>query len=254
MQPARRILLVEDDPDEAKRARDVLADSGYLVRVASTAQGARLAAVQEAPFDLVFLDLRLPDGDGLGLVPALRRAGVRAPVVLLTGDASERSSQAAFRAGCADFAVKDLNYHLWLPAMAQALIATSDEGEAFWGTHVLGICLGRMRSETVQAEPPGLWSNLAPTMQAAAELAIKGVRASGESLLGSVPVVHVRLPGRHLLFLLRGGTFGAAVLERAPEEEDQAELLSLVMAYALLRRSDDEAHGAGPGPGPDAMR
>jgi CheY-like chemotaxis protein len=242
MQPAQRILLVEDDPDEARRARDALAESGYVVLVAATAQKARQAAAEEEPFDLVFLDLRLPDGDGLRLVPALRRAGVRAPVVLVTGDSSESVGQAAFRAGCADLAIKDLNYHLWLPRMAQALIPAS-AGFAMWGEHVLGVCVGRLQPQAMRAEPAELWPPLAGALQAATELAVKGVRAAGHSLLGSLPVVHLQLRDRSLVFLLRGGVFGAALLARPPDGDDEAELLSAVTAYAQARMptGDDEA-------------
>jgi CheY-like chemotaxis protein len=235
MQPAQRILLVEDDPDEAQRARDALAESGYVVLVAASAQKAREAAAEEEPFDLVFMDLRLPDGDGLRLVPALRRAGVRAPVVLVTGDSSERVGEAAFRAGCVDLAVKDLNYHLWLPRMAQALIPSSAAGFGAWAPHVLGLCVGRLQPQTMRAEPADLWPPLAGALQAATELAIKGVRAAGHSLLGSLPMVHLQLRDRSLVFVLRGGVFGAALLARPPDEDDEDELLSAVTAYAHAR-------------------
>jgi CheY-like chemotaxis protein len=241
MRTARRILIVEDNEDEAKRARDALANSGYVVFVAPSAHNARAAALEEAPFDLVFMDFRLPDGDGLRLLPALRRAGISAPVVLLTGDGSERLSQAAFRAGCADLAVKDLNYHLWLPRMAQALIPAGPMPDGAWGSHVLGLCVGRLQGDLQHAEPQGMWPPLGATLQAIAEVAVRGVRSTGESLLGSLPVVHVQLPGRHLLFILRGGTFGAAVLTQVPTQEDQAELLALAAAYPPPHRSDEVA-------------
>ena len=238
MRPAQRILLVEDDPDEARRARDALAESGYVVLVAPSAQSAREAAAEEAPFDLVFMDLRLPDGDGLRLLPVLRRAGVDAPVVLLTGDRSERVGEAAFRAGCADLAVKDLNYHLWLPQMAQALIpATGAWGT--WGEHVLGVCVGRLKSPALRAEPADLWPPLSGALQAATELAVKGVRAAGQSLLGSLPFVHLELRDRTLLFVLRGGSFAAALLSRPPVEEDHAGLLAVITAFAQERAAAD---------------
>lgn len=241
MQPARRILLVEDDPREAKLAREALADSGYVVRVAPSAEQARQAVIQDSDFDLVFMDFQLPDGDGLHLLPALRRAGVDAPVVLLTGNGSERLSQQAFQAGCADLAVKDLNYHLWLPRMAQALIPATPGPPGAWGMHVQGLCIGRLRADLVFAEPAALWPPLADVLQAAVDLAVRGVRSTGESLLGSLPVVHLQVPGRHLLFILRGGTFGAALLSSPPDYEDHAELLTATAAYWQERRAADRA-------------
>ena len=239
MHPARRILIVEDDPAEGRLACQALADSGYVVRLAPSAQHARVAAIEDASFDLVFMDYQLPDGDGLHLLPALRRAGVRAPVVLLTGNGSEALSQRAFKAGCADLAIKDLNYHLWLPRMAQALMPATPEPPGAWGLHVLGLCIGRLRAGNVHAEPPEVWPQFAAVLQAAVELAVKGVRSTGESLLGSLPVVRLQVPGRHLLFVLRGGTFGAALLSRPPDDEDHAELLTATAAYAQASHAND---------------
>lgn len=241
MASAHRILLVEDDPDEARLSRDVLAESGYVVCVANSARGAREAVVGEAPFDLVFLDLRLPDGDGLRLVPALRRAGVNAPVVLVTGDRSERIGQQAFQAGCADLAVKDLNYHLWLPKMAQALIPAASALDGGWGPHVLGVCLGRLQGDSMRCAPIDLWPGLSGALLAASDLAVRGLRAANASLLGSLPVVTLRMGERSLLFVRRGGDFGAAWLQSAPKPEDEAQLLALVVAYAQERTGSGDA-------------
>lgn len=240
MASARRILIVEDDPDEARLSRDVLAASGYVVCIAGSARSAREAVVGVAPFDLVFLDLRLPDGDGLHLMPALRRAGVKAPVVLLTGDRSERIGQQAFQAGCADLAIKDLNYHLWLPSMAQALIPTTASLTEGWGPHVLGVCLGRLRGNAMRCTPPDLWPSLSAALLAASDLAVRGVRAAGQSLLGSLPVVTLRIGERSLLFVRRGGDFGAAWLQRAPTADDEAQLLALLVAYAQERSGEPD--------------
>lgn len=228
---------MEDDPDEARRSRDILAESGYVVCVAETARGARDAVADEDPFDLVFLDLRLPDGDGLRLVPALRRAGLHAPVVLLTGDSSERIGAQAFQAGCVDLAVKDLNYHLWLPGMAQALIPAAPTW-ASWGPHVLGACVGHLRGEPVRCMPPDLWPSLSDAVTAANELAVRGVRAAGCSLLGSLPVVTLRLGERSLLYVRRGGVFGAAWLDKAPTPDDEAQLLAITTAFAVEQAGD----------------
>lgn len=235
MASARRILIVEDDPDEARLSRDVLAESGYVVCIASSARSARETVVDEEPFDLVFLDLRLPDGDGLHLMPALRRAGVDAPVVLLTGDRSERIGRQAFQAGCADLAIKDLNYHLWLPSMARALIPAMAPPAEGWGPHVLGVCLGRVRGDAMRCVPLDLWPSLSGALLAASDLAVRGLRATGQSLLGSLPVVTLRIGGHSLLFVRRGGDFAAAWLQLSPTAEDEAHLMARLVAFAQER-------------------
>jgi DNA-binding response OmpR family regulator len=77
-----RVLLVEDHPPLAEAVSDALRRAGFAVDHAATAQAAReLAGL--ADHALVLLDLGLPDGDGLRLLPVLRQGG-RVPVIVLT--------------------------------------------------------------------------------------------------------------------------------------------------------------------------
>ena len=246
MRQPRRILLVEDDADEARRSREALAENGYTVLTASSLAAARRALSRGAHFDLVFVDQHLPDGEGLMLVPQMRAAGLQAPVVLVTGNRSERVGEMAFQAGCADLAIKELNYHLWLPKMAEAFIAAPGLGDDDfrWGPHVLGVCAGRLHGKAVHGTPAGLWSPLSAALQSATELAVQGLRASGHSLLGSLPTVHLQLQrDLHLLVVLRGGVFAAAVLSQAPTAQDLAEALAEAAAFAKARAESGDESG-----------
>jgi two-component system cell cycle response regulator DivK len=104
------ILLVEDDPANQLLTRTVLEEAGYYVLAASTAQEARELLRFELP-DLVLLDLRLPDEDGLSLMAEVaehpRTAGV--PIVALTGSAFPAMREAAYAAGCSDYLVKPID-------------------------------------------------------------------------------------------------------------------------------------------------
>jgi len=245
MRQPRRILLVEDDAEEAKRSRQALSESGYTVLTAASLAAARRVVARGTRFDLVFVDQNLPDGEGLMLVPQLRAAGLQAPVVLVTGNRSERVGELAFSAGCADLAIKDLNYHLWLPQMAEAFIA-APQADDRWGPHVLGVCVGRLHGKAVHGTPAGLWSPLSTVLQVATDLAVQGLRATGHSLLGSVPSVHLQLQeGLHLLVVLRGGVFAAAVLSRAPEVQDTAEALAEAAAFAKARKASEDESASG---------
>ena len=241
MRKPRRILLVEDDAEEAKRSREALSESGYTVLTASSLAAARRAVARGTRFDLVFVDQNLPDGEGLMLVPQLRAAGLEAPVVLVTGNRSERVGEMAFRAGCADLAIKDLNYHLWLPQMAEAFIAAPQTDDR-WGPHVLGVCVGRLHGKAIHGTPAGLWSPMSSVLQAATDLAVQGLRATGHSLLGSLPAVHLQLQDDlHLLVVLRGGVFAAAVLSRPPADQDRAEAMAEAAAFAKARTDSGDA-------------
>lgn len=244
----RRILLIEDDPDEAQRSRDTLADSGYTVQMAATIAAAQRAVTIDPHFDLVFVDQNLPDGEGLLIIPYLRSAGVLAPIVLVTGSRSERLGESAFQAGCADLAVKELNYHLWLPNMAEAFIGANESQDAEdnfrWGSHVLGVCSGKLQGNAVQAHPADLWPALAGALESATDLAVRGIRAAEQSLLGSLPIVHLELRAdRHLMVVIRGGVFAAALFTRAPKPQDATELFAEAAAFARARADSDAPAG-----------
>jgi hypothetical protein len=73
---AMRVLVVEDDEGIAEGLAAYLGRDGHAVdRAATLAAG--WAALRAEPFDLLLLDLGLPDGDGLGLLARLRLAGIR---------------------------------------------------------------------------------------------------------------------------------------------------------------------------------
>lgn len=78
-----RLLVIEDDSLIASSLERALAPLGNTVEVFTTYAEAH-AALSHDRFDLVLLDLGLPDGDGLNLLAALRRRGDITPVLILT--------------------------------------------------------------------------------------------------------------------------------------------------------------------------
>jgi CheY-like chemotaxis protein len=245
MAHGRRILLLEDDPEEARSARNALIEAGYAVVLAPTLAKAREAAHDERGYDLVIVDHQLPDGEGPRIIPYLRAAGVQAPVVMVTGNRSDRVAEMAFEMGCVDTAVKDLDYHLWLPRMAEAVMADparADDSDPRWGPHVKGVAVGRVHGQSVHRVPAELWAPLAPALQAATDLAVRALRGTGHSVLGSVPFIHVRLTERqHLLVVVRGGVFAAALLTAEPTEADRAEVAAEATAFARARAESEGA-------------
>ncbi len=94
----KRILLVEDNADTAFALSRLLRRSGYEVRVESTAAAARKAADEES-FDIVVLDLGLPDGSGLDLFRDLK---LRFPLLIgiaISGYAMEEDIRKSYAAG-----------------------------------------------------------------------------------------------------------------------------------------------------------
>lgn len=100
---ALRVLLVEDDPDDATLARRALRGRDFAVHHATTLADAR-DALQTGGFDCVLLDLNLPDAWGMDTIAGV--AGLGTPIVALTG-LDESVGVDALRAGAADFLAKD---------------------------------------------------------------------------------------------------------------------------------------------------
>lgn len=100
-----RLLLVEDDLDVAAGIGDYLAAHGVVVDFAGNATVAA-ALAREHAFDLVVLDVQLPDRDGMRLCKELKDAGLASPVLFLTARGGLDDKLRAFAAGAVDYMVK----------------------------------------------------------------------------------------------------------------------------------------------------
>lgn len=100
-----RILVVEDDPDFSFALSRVLRTNGYDVRVASDAQDG-LKAARSASFDVVLLDLGLPDVSGHDVLSSLVEADAHVPVVVLSGHDDAASAVRAMKSGAWDYLTK----------------------------------------------------------------------------------------------------------------------------------------------------
>ncbi len=103
-----RVLLVEDNPGDAKLVAVMLRDApapGFRLARAGTI-GEALGALHREAFDVILLDLNLPDSSGLEGLATLLADGVTAPIVVLTGLDDEGVGAEALRRHAADFLVK----------------------------------------------------------------------------------------------------------------------------------------------------
>jgi two-component system OmpR family response regulator len=100
-----RILLVEDDGTLGGAVRDHLAAHGHAVDW-MTGIGAAADARATTSYDLILLDLGLPDGNGLGFLRALRRAADSVPVIVLTAMDQLSTRIEGLNAGADDYLVK----------------------------------------------------------------------------------------------------------------------------------------------------
>jgi DNA-binding NtrC family response regulator len=134
------ILFVDDDPDFTAAVQPLLQAENHSVQVAGTLQEAG-EALERGAFDILFVDLLLPDGSGLDLV---RDGGPKA--VIITGHPSIESAIRAVRGPVVDYLVKPLDKSQLLDSIAAACRAddsppASNRGAADLadlGEHLIG--------------------------------------------------------------------------------------------------------------------
>lgn len=98
-----RVMLVDDDDEFRRVMSSELARRGYAV--SSVASGAA-ALAQASEADVIVLDLRLPDTDGIDVLKKLRSADVSAGVLVLTGHGTIDTAIQAVRLGAYDYLEK----------------------------------------------------------------------------------------------------------------------------------------------------
>lgn len=101
----KRVLLVEDNADLAFGLRTSLEVEGYEVHHAADGREGVALARRVVP-DVVVLDLMLPQMSGYEVLRQLRKAGVEAPVLILTAKGEEADKVQGFRLGADDYVVK----------------------------------------------------------------------------------------------------------------------------------------------------
>lgn len=115
-----RVLIVEDDTGIATGLAATLRGSGYAVDVTATLALAS-AALRVEPFDLVLLDLSLPDGDGLDWLRQVRSSGSVMPVLIMTARDALPDRVAGLDEGADDYVVKPFEPEELLARMRVAL-------------------------------------------------------------------------------------------------------------------------------------
>lgn len=107
MEEIVKILVVDDDEVDRMAVQRALKAAGFHLELLEVGDCAgAIAVLQQQLFDCVFLDYRLPDGDGLTLVEQVRSLGITVPLVVLTGQGDERIAVQLMKAGACDYISK----------------------------------------------------------------------------------------------------------------------------------------------------
>ena len=114
------LLIIEDDPGFAASLSRLLMQAGYRVDIADTGRGG-LEKLAQIPFDLVLVDLSLPDIGGHEVIKTARERGPAVPMIVVSGESEIDTAILAIRLGALDFVRKPMEPEILLYAIARAL-------------------------------------------------------------------------------------------------------------------------------------
>ena len=105
----RTVLIVEDDPEIAQLVQRHLGDIHCQADIAQRGSEA-LSLYQQQPYDLIILDLMLPDSDGLTLCQQLRKRDRYIPILMLTAKSTELDRVVGLEMGADDYLTKPFSF------------------------------------------------------------------------------------------------------------------------------------------------
>jgi DNA-binding NtrC family response regulator len=115
-----RVLAVDDEPVVCESIRRVLVEEGYAVET-STSPRAALDLLKEKHFDLLLLDIKMPEMDGIEVLRAARELSPDTEVLIITGYATIDTAVEAIKLGAFDYLEKPVSPPQLLVATARAL-------------------------------------------------------------------------------------------------------------------------------------
>ena len=129
--PSIAALVVDPDARSLRRMRELLRSKQLDVFTADNMRQA-IGLLRETQFSMLFTELRLPDGDGISLICAARKARPNLATVIVTGNCSVESSIEALRNRAADFLLKPVSEAMIDAALSR--IAKFGRCAALYGT------------------------------------------------------------------------------------------------------------------------
>ncbi len=122
------ILIIDDDPSFCSLLRSFLTKNSYQVEEAHTARDG-LRAVYDHNFDLILIDYRLPDLDGLELLKNIKKKYFHLPVIIMTNYANIRTAVDAMKLGAFEYVTKPVNPDEILLTIGNALKSVHESEE-----------------------------------------------------------------------------------------------------------------------------
>lgn len=123
-----RIMVIDDEPVICKGCSQILSDQGYAVHTRMTGK-AGMEAIREGGYDLILLDMKLPDMDGMEILKAVRTTNPGIYLIVMTGYANVHNAIEAMKLGAFDYLAKPFTDDELLLAVKKVIekIAMSEE-------------------------------------------------------------------------------------------------------------------------------
>ncbi len=118
----RRILVVDDERGVRSLCTDVLRRAGYEAEAVDSPMAA-LSRLEEAKFDLILVDINMPQMSGIGLCRRIREKHPQQTVVLITGYPSINTAVNGIREGASDYLTKPFTPEALRDVVSRALAA-----------------------------------------------------------------------------------------------------------------------------------
>ena len=100
-----KILVVDDEPMICKSCKEILEEEGYRVDLAHSGQEG-VAKALEKVFDLLIVDMKMPDLSGMALLKRIKGERLRTPVVMITAYSTVETAIEAMKLGASDYIPK----------------------------------------------------------------------------------------------------------------------------------------------------
>jgi DNA-binding NtrC family response regulator len=166
-----RVLAVDDEAVVCESIRRVLTEEGYNVSVATSAR-AGLDVIRKGEIDLLLLDIRMPDMDGIEFLRETRAISPETEVIMVTGYATIQTAVEAVKLGATDYLQKPVSPDMLVVAVARALERK----------HLLGLTR-RLRSELETRYRIGNIICVSPAMRKVVQLVAKVAPANSTVLI-----------------------------------------------------------------------
>ncbi len=152
-----KILVVEDDPSVRTLVKAVLEHNNNEVITAETAQDGQTLATEKS-FEMIVLDLGLPDGDGYEVCKNIRDQGISTPVLVLSGEQETDVKVKCLKVGADDYLTKPFNTEELLARLQAIKRRTESSGDQILACGDLKVNLLK-REFTVNDEKVQLTNN-----------------------------------------------------------------------------------------------